>query len=316
MRKTAIRPLRLVSGSVRTGRSLVHVRFDDDHLVEAINAADAGVFIAEHSYMGESFLRSEQFGTKRFVVNTNVSEALVWRATRRLLGRVEERRLLRDQFRVARAADTVGTYDVEEADSYRAHGVSSARCLDVSFPPAARIDIAATPSRLVFLGARDWPPNQEAFLRALALWPRISDGITDAELCIVGAKKPSGPDPHYPPGVRDLGFVNDLGAFLASCRALMAPVVTGGGVRVKLLDAVSRGLPVVATTPAIGSLGPMFGLTAYDDDDDFVAECRRLLSDRSAAVSAGNRLFEVNRQLWNDRTPHRAVEALLIGAEP
>ncbi|MCX8562624.1 glycosyltransferase family 4 protein [Mycolicibacterium mucogenicum] len=311
--KPAVRPHRLLIDSLRRRRSLVHVRFDTDELVRAIDRSDADVFVAEHSYMAESFFRSKHFGKKRLVVNTNVSESLVWRASRGALGRIEEPRLIRDELRVARAADAVSTYDAEEAEYYRDNGVRDARFMDITMPPGTQVDVASSPPRLVFMGTRDWPPNQEGFLRALELWPRISAGIAGAELCIIGAKKPGAADPAYPDGVRDLGFVDDLGAFLGTCRALIAPIRTGGGVRVKLLDTIRIGLPAVATAAAIGSLGPIFGLRPLDDDAAFIAECRRLLTEVPAAVDLGNQLYEINRQRWRDRLPHQAVADLLRG---
>ena len=311
--KPAINPRRLLTASLRARRSLVHVRFDTDALVDAIERCDAGVFVAEHCYMAESFLRSAHSGMKRLVVNTNVSEAPVWRATRGVLGRFEEPRLLRDELRVALAADAVCTHNAEDAEYYRAQGVRDVRFFDVTLPPGPQVDVSATPRRLVFMGTRDWPPNQEAFLHALKLWPLIAAGLPDAELCVIGAKKPGADDPEYPDGVHDLGFVDDLYGLLGACRAIIAPVKTGGGVRVKLLDAIRIGLPVVATTPAMGWLGPMFELTPQDDDAAFVAECRRFLTDRDAAVRTGDRLFEINRQRWEQRLPHRVVEALLRG---
>lgn len=307
--KAGVQPLRLLSDTVRTGRSLAHARFDNDELVAAISAADADVFVAEHSYMAESFLRST--ARARLVVNTHVSESLVWRATRGLLGRTQVGRLVRDELRVARAASAVGTYDAEEAEFYRAHGVDSARWLDLTLPPAAQVPIAATPRRLVLMGTRDWPPNQEAFLTALRLWPRIAAGIDGAELCIIGARNAKAKEPAYPGGVRDLGFVDDLGAFLATCRAMIAPISTGGGVRVKILDAARMGLPVVGTTAAVGSLGELLELPAHDDDDSFVAACRSFLLHTEQAVHAGDRLYALNRQYWEQRRPHRAVAALL-----
>jgi hypothetical protein len=310
--KPQVRPAQLLADAVRKRRSLVHVRFDTAELVAAIDgAACTDVFVAEHSYMAESFLRSNKFRKAGLIVNTNVSEALVWRATRGTLGRLEAPRLRRDEVRVARAANAVGTYDEPEAEFYRAKGVPRARWLDLTLPPVPQVDISTSPRRLVFMGLRDWPPNQEAFLYALRLWPRIAAGIPDAELCVIGKKKPGAADPVYPGGVRDLGFVDDLQAFLGTCRAMVAPIKTGGGVRVKILDSLRMGLPVVGTSAAIGDLGALFGLETFDDDHVFVEECRRHLLDQSAAVAAGDRLYEINRQRWEQRLPHRAVEALL-----
>jgi glycosyltransferase involved in cell wall biosynthesis len=302
---------RLLTGAVRHRRSLVHVRFDTDELVDAIEASDDDVFFCEHNYMAESFIRSKHFGHKGFVVNTINTESQVWLSTRGALGKFEAPRLLRDELRVAKLANGVGCYEIEEAEMYRANGVAAARFMEVTLPPVEQIDVSQTGRRLVFLGGRDWPPNQEAFLIALRLWPRIAEGIPDAELIIAGAKKTGSTDPVYPDGVRDLGFVDDLPAFLATCRALMAPIRTGGGVRVKLLDSASQGLPVVGSGPAVGSLRTLFGMPTFDDDDEFVAECRRMLLDRDAAVKAGNDLYEVNRNHWEQKRPQKSVEDLV-----
>ncbi|MDV7173557.1 glycosyltransferase [Gordonia amicalis] len=301
----------LIGSSLRTRRSVCHVRFDTDDLVRTVDDLDSDVFLAEHSYMAESYLRSTQVGRSELVINTVNSESLVWRLTRGLPGTVEARRILSDELRVARAASAIGTYDLEEAQFYRKRGCPSARWIDLTLPPATRAGGGLEIPRLVYMGTRDWPPNQEGFLEILRLWPRISDGIPDAELCIVGAPKPGATPPPLPEGVRDVGFVEDLDAFLGTCRALVAPIRTGGGVRVKLLDAASRGLPVVGTTAAIGSLEPVFGLTAYDDPDEFVERARAFLLDVDLARKEGTRIFEANAERWEQRIPHQAVEALL-----
>jgi polysaccharide biosynthesis protein PslH len=300
-------------GSLRTMRSLAHIRFDTAEMRQAIETAETpDVFVAEHSYMAESLLRTSKTDEVNFVINTINTESQVWLSTRGALGRIEAPRLLRDEVRVARRAAAVGCYEIEEAQMYRGKGVPGARFLEVTLPPKTQIDVSSSPRRLVFMGIRDWPPNQEAFLIALRLWPRISAGIADAELCIIGAKKPGATDPVYPEGVRDLGFVDDLSEFLSSCRALMAPIKTGGGVRVKVLDSISLGLPVIGTAAANGSLPKVFSeLPVYDDEEAFVQRCRELLLDRNAAVDAGNLLYEANREHWQQGRPHQGVAELI-----
>jgi glycosyltransferase involved in cell wall biosynthesis len=316
VRKPEINPVKLLAGAVRARRSLVHIRFDSPDLVAAIDATDADTYVAEHSYMAESFLRSRHFGSQRLVVNTHVPEALVWKATRGVLGRIETPRLQRDELRVALSADAVATFDADEADDFRARGVADARWLDLRLPPVPPVDVATTPRRLVLMGTRDWPPNQEAFLHAVRLWPRISAGVDGAELCIIGARKPGAEEIELPSGVSDLGFVDDLEAFLGTCRAMIAPISTGGGVRVKLLDAIRMGLPVVGTTAAVGSLNRVFDIGTYDSDDDFVAECRRMLLDVDAAATAGRAIYRANSEYWSAARGRREVATLILGRDP
>lgn len=303
----------LLLKSLRPTRSVVHGRYDVDEFRDAIDRATSDVYVAEHSYMAEPFIRSAKYGAP-FVINTVNTESQVWRVTRGLLGRLEAPRILRDEIRVARAADAVGTYDADEAEMYRSQGVRHARWIDLTLEPAPRLDLSNTSRRLVFMGTRGWPPNQEAFEAALRYWPAISDGIDGAELCIIGAKADGASDPVYPDGVRDLGFVDDLQDFLGTCRALIAPVSTGGGVRVKILDAASKGLPVVGTSAAVGSLGSIFELPTFDDPEAFVAECRRYLLDRNTAVKAGERLHDLNTERWEHRMPHESVASLISAA--
>ncbi|MEV7398056.1 glycosyltransferase [Aeromicrobium sp. NPDC092404] len=302
--KPSVAPASIALRSLRRGRSLVHTRFDDDAYVAALDAIEADVYIADHSYMAEPFLRSRWSGARPLLVNTVISESLVWSETRGMVGRVDSIRIRRDELRVARAAHGVGTYDADEAAYYRAHGVPRARWLDVTLAPKPAVDVAASGRRLVFVGERAWPPNQQAFETLLQWWPDISRGIDDAELCVVGNRVRTQP---LPDGVRDLGFVPDLDAFLGSCRAVLAPVTTGGGVRVKILDAASRGLPVVATSAAVGSLSSVFDIPADDEREDFVAAARAMLLDRDAAAAEGARIYAVNADRWAAEVPQRTI---------
>ncbi len=300
--KPEVAGLSIGLSSLRRRRSLVHTRFDHDAYVEALNQVEADVYVADHSYMAEPFLRSRWAGSAKLLINTVISESFVWSQTRGLTGKVDSVRIRRDELRVARAAHGVGTYDADEAAYYRDHGVPAARWLDITLPPKPAVDVSATGQRLAFVGERAWPPNHHAFLRLLEWWPEISAGLPDAELIVVGNRHA---EARLPDGVSDLGFVDDLDAVLATCRGIAAPVETGGGVRVKILDAASRGLPVVATSSAVGSLSSVFDIACHDDKASFVAACRELLTDVDAASAEGRRIHAVNADRWSAGVPQK-----------
>jgi glycosyltransferase involved in cell wall biosynthesis len=300
------KPLLLAQSLVRR-RSLVHTRFDVTEMRDAIERSTADRFVAEHSYMAEPYLRADGVSPHRdLFVSTDVSEAAVWRQARRPGVWVEARRLRRDEFRVASAARAVAGYDRDEMDALRAVGLD-AHWLPLTLPPADPVEVATTPPRLVLLGNRTWLPNAEAVDHIVRLWPQIAAGVPDAELWLVGPRSSSSGARHLPAGVTDLGFVNDVDVVLAECRALVAPVTIGPGVRVKLLEAAARGLPVVATPAAIGSIEASVGVTAAADEADFVAQCRGYLLDPDHAAEAGSRLYSANARQWTERVPHDAV---------
>lgn len=301
------RPL-LLARSLLSRRSLVHTRFDVPEMRRTIERSSADRFVAEHSYMAEPYLRADGVSPRDdLFVSTDVSEADVWEQARRPGLQVEARRLRRDEFRVASAARAVAGYDHEEIDVLRAAGID-AHWLPLTLPPDKPVDVATTSPRLVLLGNRTWPPNSEAVDHIVRLWPRIADGVPDAELWLVGRPmRGVVAADDLPAGVTDFGFVDDVDAVLAECRALAAPVTIGPGVRVKLLEAAARGLPVVATPTAIGSIEASVGVTAADDEGDFVARCRTFLLDADHAAEEGSRLHAANARQWMDRVPHDAV---------
>jgi glycosyltransferase involved in cell wall biosynthesis len=311
IRKPDVNMARIALQSMHRNRSFVHTRFDVDELVPALDSTQSDVYIAEHSYMAEAYLRSRRADSpSRLLVNTVNPESSVWTATRGIVGRFDGPRIRRDELRVARAAYSLGTYDSDEAEDYRRNGVARVHWLDVTLPPAQQTDLAQTPPHLAFLGDRTWAPNEEAFRLLIEWWPLISAGIPDAQLFVIG-KRAYNPPPQLPDGMTDLGFVDDLDAVLGQCRALVAPIVTGGGVRVKILDAASRGIPLIGTRAAVGSLAPILGLATYDSRMAFVERCRELLLDRTAAMAEGTRLHSANADRWWSGACQRTVESWL-----
>lgn len=306
--KEPARALPTVARALRFRQSLVHARFNTDGMVAAINEIEADLYVAEHNYMAESFLRSQRArGPARLFVNTTNSESLVWAQLHGTVGRLQGRRIRRDEMRTARAAYAVSTYDADEAAWYRDGGCQRVRWLGITLPPATPIDIAASGPRLVFLGDRTWPPNAQAADLLRSWWPEIARGFPDAELVIVG-QPATGEQVVARSGITEVGFVDDLDGLLDTCRALVAPIQVGGGVRVKILEAATRGLPVVSTATGIGSLSELFAITPYDDKAAFVARCQELLADAALAAAEGERLYRANSDHWSSGGPQRIVD--------
>lgn len=310
IQKPPVQAWRIGVRSLRSRRSLVHERYESAAFTRAVDDIDAEVFVADHSYMAEAYLRSNAPGRSTLLLNTVIFESFVWAQTRGLVGRLDGPRIRRDELRVARAAHAVASYDEKEADYLTQHGVERSTWLDITLPPQTAIDIASTGRRLVFVGDRTWPPNAEACALLVKWWPEIADGIEGAELKLVG--KPGGHRlPALPDAVEELGFVDDLDALLATCRGLAAPIQTGGGVRVKILDAASRGLPVVGTSAGIGSLAEVFELAPHDRKESFIARSRELLLDVDRATAEGQRLYDLNARRWQLRLPQSGFERWL-----
>lgn len=105
---------------------------------------------------------------------------------------------------------------------------------------------------LVFLGALDWAPNIEGlewFVKHC--WPEIKQNLPELQFRIAGRNPGSELENLSGNGVSIIGEVPDAASFLQSGALVVAPVLSGSGVRVKVLEALALGLPLATTTKGI-----------------------------------------------------------------
>lgn len=153
----------------------------------------------------------------------------------------------------------------------------------VGVPGARPLDpVGTTPPSVLFVGGFGHVPNVDAARRlAYAVAPRLRERFPDAELVLVGASPPREVVALARPGVRVVGDVPSVEPYLDEAAVVVAPLRIGGGMRVKVLDALAAGKAVVASTRAVAGLDVVDGehLLIADDDDELVAAVSRLLAD-------------------------------------
>jgi glycosyltransferase involved in cell wall biosynthesis len=154
----------------------------------------------------------------------------------------------------------------------------------------------------------DYFPNSEAAtFFANRIWPHVRSRLDGAELAIVGAN----PGPGVLalgelPGVKVTGMVSDVRPYYREALAAVVPLRTGGGTRLKILEAMAAGVPVISTP-----LGAE-GLEVVDeenamlvDPDDTEGWAARLVSlaqspaRRAELTEAGLRLVQ-SRYDWEN----------------
>jgi len=97
------------------------------------------------------------------------------------------------------------------------------------------------------------------------------------------------------PGISVPGFVEDIDECYKKASVFVAPILVGGGIIVKILDAMAAGTPVVTTSYGNEGIGAVHGrdLLVADRPEDFAAAVVRLLKDREFAneIAASGRAF-------------------------
>ena len=101
------------------------------------------------------------------------------------------------------------------------------------------------PGRVLFVGALNRPQNIRS-VRFLVekVWPVVRREVPDSELLVVGGGLPAKEKERLTgiPGVRLAGFVENLEAAYKSASVFAAPILSGGGIIVKILDAMAAGV--------------------------------------------------------------------------
>jgi sugar transferase (PEP-CTERM/EpsH1 system associated) len=158
--------------------------------------------------------------------------------------------------------------------------------------------------RIVFVGSMDYHANIEAaawFVRRV--WPRVSAAFPHWRLTLVGSNPaPAVLELGETPTVEVTGTVEDVRPFYREAVAAIVPVLTGSGTRLKVLEAMAAGVPVVSSS--IGAEGlevsPDKDILIADDAEAWLTALRSLSADAAlaGAIAASGRELVRSRYDW------------------
>ncbi len=98
------------------------------------------------------------------------------------------------------------------------------------------------------LGAMDWKPNAEGVKWFLEkVWPDVHSRMPGLKLHLGGKGMPSGLLKKAPPGVVVTGAIADARQYMASRQIMIVPLLSGGGMRVKIIEGMAMGKAIIST---------------------------------------------------------------------
>jgi glycosyltransferase involved in cell wall biosynthesis len=122
------------------------------------------------------------------------------------------------------------------------------RVVPVGYPVPSRSLVPVDAPVAALMADWLWPPNKLALSWLLAAWPSVREAVPTAELLLAGRSLDAAGVGSVP-GVRLLGEVGSSTEVLSQAAVVAFPCPNSSGPKVKVLEALSYGLPVV-TTPA------------------------------------------------------------------
>lgn len=232
---------------------------------------------------------------------------------------LEWRKLARYEARVCREFDRVVWVTEQDRVAVRAAGPAGGSpggsgcggpVIPICGDPEATPALQGAPGarRVTFLGGLHYPPNAQGVLWfAREAWTVIAREVPDAILTVIGKDPPAELRSRgsVVGNVEVTGYLKDPLPYLRETAVFIVPILAGGGMRVKIVEAWLWGLPVVSTM--VGAEGieasPGENILIADTPADFARAVVGLL----ARPAEGERLGSAGRRWAEERYSWRTV---------
>jgi polysaccharide biosynthesis protein PslH len=221
--------------------------------------------------------------------------AAAQRGPARFLSRLETGAWARFEQKALSRADAAVTFTSRDREALEGHATSTpihVIPIGIEVPRVAMSALGNDDPRVLFFGNFFHPPNVEAAHWLVeAVLPRVRERIPGVAVDLVGPDSDGRLAVMERPGVNVVGEVADLRYWMDAASVVALPLRTGGGMRVKTLEALAAGKAVVATSLAVAGLDVEHGqhLLVADGTEAFADSVADLVADPMLRTGMGQR---------------------------
>jgi glycosyltransferase involved in cell wall biosynthesis len=151
------------------------------------------------------------------------------------------------------------------------------------------------PKTMVFTGKMSFYPNNHGIIYFLEdIFPRVQLQEPSARLYVVGVNPSKELLRRASENVVVTGFVEDVRPYMARAEVYIIPLLIGGGIRGKALEAMAMKKPIVSTSIGCEGINLKHGESALfaDTPEGFAAAVLRLFNDRALCMKLGQKAYE------------------------
>lgn len=319
LRRSRVRDAVYFGRSLATGRPFLIERDD----LPSMRAAIAGL-LGRHAF---DAVHADQLSMGQFAVDLPLSVRVfdehnaVWTIVRRAAqheplprraaAELEWRKLRAYEGDLCRRFDWVTIVSRDDEQALERAARSSLRSVTIPIAVDAqqlRLETRTSEARHVLsVATMFYPPNVEGVhWFATQAFPLVRAAVPDTCFLIVGSRPPT----HIQQlaerdrSIEVTGYVADLQPLLRKAAVLVVPLHSGSGMRVKILEAFARGIPVVSTTVGVEGIDarPEEHLLVADTPEAFAASVIRILREPETAARLASAARALVEQQYDWRT--------------
>lgn len=303
-----------------SGKSYNLSRFKDvtfeQALVRILSETDFEMVLCESIYLLPYLEVIRKHSNAKIIVRTHNVEHSIWKRLATQANPLKKwylnqlsASLQKEEVSLLKQVNAIFAISESDAMTFQQLGIDTAlSVLPVAIEPSEVIE--QPKACFHHLGSMNWAPNLEAVNHLLStLFPAIRQQLPEAELHLAGSFFPSSIQSNPQEGIVVHGFADDRIQFISDYGIKLVPLKSGSGVRIKLLESLANGVPIV-TTP-IGAEGLADGiekaLLIAENDAKFVsnavelyknAELRKQIGTNAVTYIHENYSFESVNKLF------------------
>ncbi|MEJ6777237.1 MAG: glycosyltransferase family 4 protein [Crocinitomicaceae bacterium] len=170
-------------------------------------------------------------------------------------------------------------------------------------------------SGIFHLGSMNWQPNIEAVKRLINIFPEIKKSAPLCEVHIAGSAENSKLKSHPKNQIYFDGFVDDPNEFAINKGILVSPITSGSGVRIKILEMMSIGIPIITTTLGASGINhhDSNALVIADNDTEIIDATLKLIKNKNIRKEVGQNAIEYIRKNHNIESISKEIIEFIQG---
>ena len=260
-----------------------------------LKAENYDVVQFESIFVAPYFETAKRFSQAKTVLRAHNVEHLIWErmATqtsnplKKWYLRFLAKRLKEYEMNVVKSFDGIATITAEDKNYFVEKGISVKTDIfplgiDSAHYKPAQIKDVEFPS-LFHLGSMDWMPNEEAIKWFLEkVWIDIHSAFPELKLYLAGRNMPEWLATLQLPNVIIKGEVENAHDFMRQKAIMVVPLLSGGGMRVKIIEGMALGKIIISTTIGAEGIEVKDGenILIADTPEEFVKQIGKCISDR------------------------------------